>query len=84
MKTCKTCKYWKKVDTKHLDFVIGDCDKIETFWNSTKWNEDYIGRTRTERNKNDLAFVQDGSDYYAVLKTTPDYGCVHHCEVDDE
>ena len=80
MNTCKTCKYWKQDNTEHLDFVIGDCQKIQRFWDATEWNHDYTGRTRTEENKNDLAFVQDGSDYYAILKPTPDFGCVMYCE----
>lgn len=84
MNTCKTCKYWEKHSTEHTDFIIGDCNKIKTYWDSTEWNYSYTGRTRAEEAKNDLAFVQDGSDYYAVLLTLPDFGCVHHCEPDYE
>ena len=47
------------------------------FWDATEWNSDG-DRVLIEKYKNTRAFVQDGSDYNAVLLTKADFGCTQH------
>lgn len=74
---CKNCKHWKKAqqyETGH-SLGLGSCENVPMFWESTEWSPE--GRTRQfkEEDKDKRAFVQDGSDYVAVLLTLPDFGC---------
>lgn len=79
MERCKTCKYWQKPDSDYGEVPgTGKCTAVVQFWNATEWDEDYDKRTLKSEYANRLAFVQDGSDYYAELKTLPDFGCVQH------
>jgi len=79
MKRCKTCKHWQKPDSNYGEIPgSGKCRAAVQFWDATEWagyggrrvlKSEYTGR---------LFFVQDGSDYYAEMKTLPDFGCVQH------
>jgi hypothetical protein len=51
---------------------------VAQFWSATEWNAGCQNRTLRPEYAAKLAFVQDASDYYAVLKTMPDFGCVQH------
>lgn len=72
---CKNCKHWEESKFYNLKGIIfGDCNKVEMFWGCTKWDNEG-GRILKEEYKDDKAFVQDGSDYTAVLITKEDFGC---------
>lgn len=79
MSTCNTCRFWSD---KIYDTVNGvelrKCTNVPMFWNATEWNDDGDGRTFTDKHADKLAFVQDGSDYSAVLITRGNFGCVSH------
>jgi len=80
MGKCKTCKHWVKPESDYGEVPgTGNCKAVVQFWNATEWNApDYEERTLKPEYSTTLAFVQDGSDYYAELKTLPDFGCVQH------
>ena len=79
MKQCKTCKHWSQPDNDYGEVPgAGNCKAVIQFWNATEWTGDYAKRTLKPEYVGKLAFVQDGSDYYAELKTLPDFGCVQH------
>jgi hypothetical protein len=75
---CKTCKHWEKPESDYVEFPgTGKCKAVLQFWNATEWI-DYDKRMLKTEHAGKLAFVQDGSDYYAELKTLQDFGCVQH------
>ena len=79
MERCKTCKHWQAPEGEYGEVPgTGKCGAVVMFWDATEWSEDYDHRTLKPEYKNKLAFAQDGSDYYAALKTMPDFGCVQH------
>ena len=79
MRLCKTCKHWAKPESDYGEIPgIGICQAVPQFWDASQWNKDYDARTLKNEYKNKLAFVQDYSDYFALLKTMPDFGCVQH------
>ena len=81
MERCKTCKHWEKPEGNYGEVPgTGKCKAAVQFWDSTEWVPDggYGERKLKPEYEGRLAFVQDGSDYYAVLKTMPDFGCVQH------
>lgn len=79
MNLCKTCRHWIKPESDYGEVPgTGYCQAVPQFWDVTEWADscderrikpEYVGR---------LAFVQDGSDYYAAFKTLPNFGCVQH------
>lgn len=79
MERCKTCKHWEKPKSDYGEVPgTGKCKAVVQFWNATEWNEDCDERSIKSEYAGRFAFVQDGSDYYAELKTLPDFGCVQH------
>lgn len=79
MERCKTCKHWEKPESDHGEVPgTGKCKAVVQFWDATEWDDDYEKRTLKQKYAGRRAFVQDGSDYYAELKTLSDFGCVQH------
>lgn len=79
MERCNTCKYWQKPENDYGEVPgTGNCQAVPQFWEVTEWSEDCDTRVFKPEYAGSLAFVQDGSDYRAVLKTLPDFGCVQH------
>ena len=79
MERCKTCKHWEKPENDYGEVPgTGKCKVVLQFWNATEWTDDYDKRTLKPEYVGRLAFVQDSSNYYAELKTLPDFGCVQH------
>lgn len=88
MGNCGKCKHWDKgCDSESTSYYwqqksmgLGVCTKVHQFWNATEWSNDEDAEDDTripkEKHKCDLAFVQDGSDYWALLLTKPEFGCV--------
>ncbi len=75
MNFCKNCKYWGQGETGS---GIGKrCDYVEHEWDSTEWNE---SGELVLINKNLKAVVKDGSDYWAELRTMPDFYCNQHSQ----
>ena len=74
--TCGNCKHWEPPTSQYGEVPgTGKCSNTPEFWGVTEWLDDsdfcqlkpeYVGKK---------AFVQDGSDCRAVLKTLADFGC---------
>lgn len=62
MSNCKTCKHWNTNDQ-----LEGVCERIHG-----------PQEPESEDIHDVLAYVEDGSDYYAALITAADFGCVLH------
>jgi hypothetical protein len=70
---CKDCKHWDAENRSHgMKAEIHKCKRMKMFWDCSDWSEDGNDRIFTD---DSLAFVQDGSDYYAELLTKPEFGC---------
>jgi hypothetical protein len=81
MKFCETCKSWEKPTSEFGEIPgSGICRRIPQYWDATQWTADGESRVLKERYAGNLAFVKDGSDYRAELKTLPKFGCVEHIE----
>jgi hypothetical protein len=80
MKHCKTCLHWEKPKNDYGEVPgTGKCLAVVQFWTATEWaDEDYANRKLKPEVVGKLAFVRDGSDYYAELNTLPEFGCVQH------
>ena len=77
MKSCKDCKHWRLPVSEYGEIPgVGTCQAVVQYWDATEWTEDYDKRQLITKHAGKLAFVQDGSDYYASLKTMPTFGCV--------
>lgn len=89
---CKDCKHWSKNiqdleeendyrmwNDSPRELGLGRCLKVPELWESYDWKKpdcDSISFTDEVIERNDLAFVKDGSDYLAELYTLPNFGCV--------
>lgn len=81
MENCGSCKYWKKPENGYGEIPgTGKCTRVVQYWSAAQWSDDADCEHRTLRPEyqGKLAFVQDGSDYYAELKTFADFGCVQY------
>lgn len=72
---CASCKHWSDSTSWRVgeEPEVRKCTKIKMFWDSTDW--DSAGDKRIFLDDS-LAFVQDGSDYYAEFLTKPDFCCI--------
>ncbi len=76
---CRTCKHWRKPVNDFGEVPgTGKCLAAVQFWDATEWADDDEVRVLKAEHAGRLAFVQDGSDYRAELKTMADFGCVQH------
>ena len=82
---CKSCKHWEKPQSEHGEVLgLGKCLAVVQLWDATKWEDDddpgvdVCFRVLKNEYKEKMAFVQDGSDYYAALRTFADFGCVQY------
>lgn len=71
--TCQHCKFWEEEKKSYASFAFGKCKRIKMYDDATTWDSE--GR-RVLLSKDELAWVQDASDYYAVLNTAPDFDCI--------
>jgi len=81
-KTCVTCQHWEKQDGSNYPLrgpadSMGVCNAVAQYWDSTGWTDDGE-RAVLPKYANCRAFVRDASDYYAMLVTRNDFGCVQH------
>lgn len=77
MKTCKTCKWWDKDGSrsqKHQQTQLCLCPSISSSASNAEWCPNTFNVTGSN------AELIDGSGYLALLRTGPDFGCVHHEE----
>ena len=75
---CDRCVSWDH-ENKHFSPQAGmadvrKCLRAAMFWDATTWNEDYERVARPEH-RDDQMFVQDGSDYSAMLLTRAAFSC---------
>lgn len=78
---CKNCKFWNKNEHERtLD--LGKCKRAKLLWDVTEWSEDLdensggeYSRVLKQEFKDEKHFVNDGSDYHAILLTKEDFGC---------
>lgn len=82
--TCANCVHWEKPDAddyseKRKLLGVGECGRIHPLWEAAEWEPDAKeGEPEyklTEDGQHSSAFVQDGSEYMAVLFTKPDFSC---------
>lgn len=80
---CDECKFWNLKEGK--DYAgTGLCTKAQPLWEVSEWEQEY-DEADHERWKRGLkpqfadlkVFVQDGSDYRAIMLTAPDFFCAH-------
>lgn len=85
MQNCKSCRHWNQPRTQYGEVPgSGDCQAIPQLWDASEWADDGVARTLKPKYSDRMAFLQDGSDYMALLKTMPEFGCVHHEQKDSE
>lgn len=73
---CDGCKFWDlKSGREYAD--VGECTKAKPLWDCTEWRDvdDDYRRVMLPEFENAKMFVQDGSDYRAILLTKPDFFC---------
>lgn len=81
---CDQCVFWNKEEGRRIADV-GLCSKAQALWEVTGWNEKWNEPGYNEEPERVLLteyqdlkmFVQDGSDYRAILLTKPDFFCAH-------
>lgn len=77
---CDECKYWNLVENKYSSNPeeIKLCNKPVALWDATQWEKPFEGKRKFKEEFKDLKmYVQDGSDYRAMLYTTADFFCYH-------
>jgi hypothetical protein len=72
---CADCRHWDG-DTGQWREIddIGTCGATPQLWDATEWSEK-AERVIQTKHADALAFVQDGSDYRAVLYTKSKFFC---------
>ena len=80
MKSCATCAHWLQPENNKYGEIpgCGTCKYIPLFHDAAEWDEEFEGRVLLEKYKDRLAFAADASGYSGVLRTMPQFGCVHH------
>lgn len=68
--TCGTCKYRGKPITRHGD-EASNWENVDTGY----FLCEQIKHQHADRKPTSVAFVQDGSDYYAALCVADEFGC---------
>ena len=80
--SCRTCRYWEEEHDHYAHFPCGQCTKTMQLWDAVNFN--YQGELVTlDKAKDTSMFVQDGSDYFAVLYTRPEHYCAEFSLKDD-
>lgn len=81
---CKDCAYWEEPRKYDDTKTLGYCNKAKQLWDETEWQEVGDSIECVEKNPTLLMYVEDGSSYYAVLRTKPDFFCAHYEEAEEE
>jgi len=76
IKTCETCQHWERRDG--IDKHVGRCREVSEYWDAIERDDDGCSRKLQPEYAKHLAFVQAANDYYAMLLTRPNFGCVQH------
>lgn len=72
---CDKCKYWINEEyPTNPDLKV--CSKAKPLWECSEWNDD-MERVMLPEFKDLKMFVQDGSDYRAIMLTRSDFFCAH-------
>ena len=80
MNKCENCKHWEANNRTAFLPEFGKCHGIGMNYNHTEWIDNKQSVQLKENSKHIMAFVEDGSDYYAALICTKDFGCLMHQE----
>ena len=64
---CKDCRYWRERESE--DRYVGMMAPVQEGWR-------YCTLTEMSEAPQGRAVALDGEDYFAVLHTAPDFGCV--------
>ena len=75
--TCKDCKHWNNISDQYpkpLPKGIGQCESVTEFWEAFEWDDD-VNNVPKPGYDDKKAFVQDGSDYSAMLLTRHNFYC---------
>lgn len=86
---CNACKFWDLKEGR--DYAgTGLCTKAQPLWEVSEWQQwdrdyDNSDQEKWKRGlKEEFAdlkmFVQDGSDYKAIMLTKPDFYCAHFAQ----
>jgi hypothetical protein len=79
MNTCSNCKHWGVKDVDYNTGILGKpCGYVKMEWDCFEyvWDKNDDRDTKMRKGyENQKSFVKDGSDYYAELRTMPDFGC---------
>ena len=82
---CRDCVHWGGEhlhwDAEKMD--LKECARTMNLFEALTWGEGEKPH-QTEKALKNKAFVQDGSNYWALLYTRADFGCVQFEGKDDE
>ena len=70
--TCSTCLHWEEYKDSVTSFPFGRCHRMKMYDEVAHWND------KGERELKDpttLAWVEDGSSYFAAFYTLPTFSC---------
>ena len=85
---CDKCQYWDGEDQYGAErFIVGTCKRAIPFWEATEWvweDDDNCHRTLNPEFSDRRFFAQDGSDYNAVVYTTPDFFCADFTAIKED
>lgn len=75
---CDRCKHWD-TEANYYGKQLGRCTRAHPFWDRSEWidGEDGTRRELTADAAGDMMFVQDASDYHAILLTMSHFFCAH-------
>jgi hypothetical protein len=79
---CGNCIHWVEpdsMDERKVMLGVKECARIHPIWEATEWvkdaKDDESDYQLTEDGKQSSAFVQDGSEYMAILFTKSEFSC---------
>jgi len=79
-KTCETCKYWAKPNSRYNEHrMVRRCEKAVQLFDAEDWIE-VDGKTQLviiPQYKDQMMFTQDASSFAASLYTRNNFFCAH-------
>lgn len=79
---CKSCRWWQEQGKHDYGKGPGDLALRDPVTHERIEPQPFEVRF-FERPEQDGAALMDGSEYYAVLVTGPDFGCVHFAKTEN-
>ena len=86
MNLCETCVHWTPCDRDKEPLPgLGSCSGVPEYMRAVDWDTRRPRRLFLKPEFADkLALVEDGEEYYAALRTFPNFGCVMHKSKEEE